>query len=257
MKGCRAMKRYKKMICVLLVGLFCCNMLAISVCAKEQTQPETTASPENKKQAEQMPQEATPDLEIRAKSYMLMDASTGTILLCDNENEKLFPASMTKIMPLLLVTEAIDSGKIHLNDMVTTSQNAASKGGSQIWLKENETMSVDDLLKAAAVYSANDACTALGEFLAGSEQAFNDMMNQRAQELGMTNTHFDNCTGLDDTTDTHLTTAKDVALMSRELLKHERIINYTTIWMDSLREGQTELVNTNKMVYVKSYKKYL
>ena len=151
-------------------------------------------------------------------------------------------------MPLLLVTEAIDSGKIVLNDTVTVSATAAAKGGSQIWLKEGEQMSVDDLLKATAVYSANDACTALGEYIAGSDEAFVKMLNDRAKELGMTNTNFENCTGLDDTTENHLTTAMDVAIMSRELLKHELIINYTTIWMDSLREGQTELVNTNKLV---------
>lgn len=189
-----------------------------------------------------------PPVEIKAKAAVLMDASTGKILMKHNENEKLYPASVTKIMPLLLITEAIDEGKIALSDVVTVSGSAASKGGSQIWLKEGEQMTVDDLLKATAVYSANDACTALGEYLAGSDDAFVKMLNERAAELGMKNTHFENCTGLDDTTENHLTTALDVATMSRELLKHELITNYTTIWMDSLREGQTELVNTNKLV---------
>lgn len=165
-----------------------------------------------------------------------------------NADEKLYPASVTKIMTLLLVTEALDSGKITLGDTVTASSSAASKGGSQIWLKEGEQMTVEELLKATAVYSANDACTALGELLAGSDEAFTAMINERARQLGMKNTHFDNCTGLDDTTTTHLTTAMDVAIMSRELLKHERITKYTTIWMDSLRGGATELVNTNKLV---------
>lgn len=187
-------------------------------------------------------------VEIKAKAVVLMDAKSGKVLLKYNENEKLYPASVTKIMPLLLITEAIDGGKIALSDTVTVSATAASKGGSQIWLKEGEQMSVDDLLKATAVYSANDACSALGEYLAGSDEAFVDMLNQRARELGMNNTHFENCTGLDDTTQNHLTTALDVAVMSRELLKHELIVNYTTIWMDSLRNGQTELVNTNKLV---------
>ena len=187
-------------------------------------------------------------VEVKAKAAVLMDVSTGKVLMSMNPDKQLFPASVTKIMTLLLVTEAIDSGKIALTDMVTASATAASKGGSQIWLKEGEQMSVDDLLKATAVYSANDACTALGEYLAGSDEAFTAMINERAKELGMTNTHFDNCTGLDDETDTHLTTAMDVAIMSRELLKHERITNYTTIWMDSLRGGATELVNTNKLV---------
>lgn len=187
-------------------------------------------------------------IEIKAKAAVLMDASTGKILMKYNENERLYPASVTKIMPLLLITEAIDEGKISLDDTVTASATAASKGGSQIWLKEGEQMTVDELLKATAVYSANDACTALGEYLAGSDEAFVSLMNERAAELGMTNTHFENCTGLDDTADNHLTTAADVALMSRELLKHEIIMNYTTIWMDALREGKTELVNTNKLV---------
>lgn len=187
-------------------------------------------------------------IEIKAKAAVLMDASTGKILMKYNENERLYPASVTKIMPLLLITEAIDEGKFSLDDTVTASATAASKGGSQIWLKEGEQMTVDELLKATAVYSANDACTALGEYLAGSDEAFVSLMNERAAELGMTNTHFENCTGLDDTADNHLTTAADVALMSRELLKHEIIMNYTTIWMDSLREGKTELVNTNKLV---------
>lgn len=190
----------------------------------------------------------TPPVEIKAKAAVLMDASTGKILLKLNENEKLYPASVTKIMPLLIVVEAIDSGKIKLTDVVTVSANASSKGGSQIWLKEGEQMTVDDLLKATAVYSANDACTALGEYVAGSEEAFVTMLNERAAQLGMKSTHFENCTGLDDTAENHLTTALDVATMSRELLKHEMIINYTTIWMDSLRDGTTELVNTNKLV---------
>lgn len=187
-------------------------------------------------------------VEIKAKAAVLMDVSTGKVLLKYNENEKLYPASVTKIMPLLLVVEAIDSGKISLNDTVTVSANASSKGGSQIWLKEGEQMTVDDLLKSTAVYSANDACTALGEYLAGSDASFVAMLNERASQLGMKNTHFENCTGLDDTTENHLTTALDVATMSRELLKHEMIINYTTIWMDSVRNGETELVNTNKLV---------
>ncbi len=192
--------------------------------------------------------ETSTPVEIKAKAAVLMDVSTGKVLMKFNEAERLYPASVTKIMPLLLVTEAIDDGKIALSDVVTVTGSAASKGGSQIWLKEGEQMTVDDLLKATAVYSANDACTALGEYLAGSDEGFVKMLNDRAAELGMKNTHFENCTGLDDTTENHLTTALDVAIMSRELLKHELIMNYTTIWMDSLRNGETELVNTNKLV---------
>lgn len=187
-------------------------------------------------------------VEVKAKSVVLMDQTTGKVLLKKNENEKLYPASVTKIMSMLLVMEAIDGNKIRLTDPVSASSVAASKGGSQIWLKEGETMTVDELLKATAVYSANDACTALGEYVAGSDEAFVSMMNERAVELGMKNTHFDNCTGLDDESETHLTTAYDIALMSRELMKHELIKEYTTIWMDSLRDGKTELVNTNKLI---------
>ena len=192
--------------------------------------------------AEEMP------VQVNAKSAVLMDCSTGKVLMSMNENEKLYPASVTKIMSMLLVTEAIDSGKIALSDTVTASPDATAKGGSQIWLKEGETMTVDDLLKATAIGSANDACTALADHIAGSEAGFVVMMNDRAKELGMENTFFENCTGLDDTTENHLTTAYDIALMSRELINHERITNYTTVWMDTLRGGETELVNTNKLV---------
>ncbi len=192
--------------------------------------------------------ENSTSLEIKAKAAVLMDASTGNVLYSYNEHEQLYPASVTKVMPLLLVMEAIDSGKISLDDEVTASADAASKGGSQIWLKEGETMTVDELLKAVAIASANDACCALGEYIAGSESAFVDMMNQRAKELGMNDTHFENCSGLDDDTDTHLTSAYDIALMSKELLSHELIQKYSTVWMDSLRDGATELVNTNKLV---------
>lgn len=185
---------------------------------------------------------------VTAKSAVLMDVATGQVLYSKNENERKFPASVVKIMPLLLVMEAIDSGKISLSDVVTASGNAASKGGSQIWLKEGEQMTVDELLRATAIASANDACTALGEYIAGSEEAFVSMMNSRAKELGMNNTNFVNCSGLDDDTDELLTTAYDIALMSRELLSHERIRSYTTVWMDSLRGGETELVNTNRLV---------
>ncbi len=188
------------------------------------------------------------EIDIRAKAAVLMDASTGQVLYSFNENEKLYPASVTKIMPLLLFMEAVDNGKIALTDTVTTSPTAAGKGGSQIWLKEGEEMTVDELLRATAIGSANDACTALGEHIAGSEVGFVKMMNDRAKELGMVNTNFVNCSGLDDDTTEHLTTAYDIALMSRELLRHERIKTYTTVWMDSLRGGETQLVNTNKLV---------
>ncbi len=185
---------------------------------------------------------------LSAKSAILMEISSGQVLLSKNPDEKLPPASITKIMTLLLVMEAVDSGKIKLEDTVTTSRNASSKGGSQIWLKEGEQMTVHELIKATAVASANDASTALGEYIAGDEMTFVAMMNSRAAELGMVNTNFENCSGLDDTAENHYTTARDIAIMSCELMKHERIKEYTTIWMDSLRNGETELVNTNRLV---------
>ena len=185
---------------------------------------------------------------VTAKSCVLMDLDSGEILLAKNENEQLPPASITKIMTLILCFEAIDNGMISLDDTVTASTNASQKGGSQIWLKENETMTVHELLKATAIASANDACTALGEKIAGDEEAFVVMMNKRAKKLGLENTHFENCSGLDDTAENHYSSALDIALMSRELMKHEKVKEYTTIWMDSLRDGATQLVNTNKLI---------
>ncbi len=185
---------------------------------------------------------------LSAKSVILMEMSSGQVLLEKNADEQLPPASITKIMTLLLVMESLDEGKITLEDTVTASREAASKGGSQIWLKENEAMTVHELIKATAVASANDASTALAEYIAGDETSFVALMNARAQELGMTNTNFENCSGLDDTTENHYTTARDIAIMSQELMKHEKIKEYTTIWMDSLRDGETELVNTNRLI---------
>ena len=185
-------------------------------------------------------------LDIKAKSATLMEVNTGEILYEANCDEQLPPASITKIMSLLLVMEAIDRGDITLDTVVTASDHACSMGGSQIWLEPGEDMTVDDLLKATVIASANDACVALGEFLAGSEEGFVASMNQRARELGMNNTNFVNCTGLD--AEGHLTSAHDVAIMSAELIKHDLIKNYSTVWMDSLRDGKSELVNTNKLV---------
>lgn len=187
-------------------------------------------------------------VEIEAKAGILVDADSGQVLMAQNAHERLYPASVTKIMTLLLVVEALDDGRISPSDTVTASREACEKGGSQIWLEEGEQMTVDELLKAAAVASANDACEALGEYVAGSSTAFVKMMNDRAKELGMRDTNFENCTGLDDTAENHKTSAYDIALMSRELLRHQRITQYTTIWMDSLRGGKTELTNTNKLV---------
>lgn len=187
-------------------------------------------------------------VEIKAKSAILVEVDSGITLAEFNADERLFPASVTKIMTLLLTVEAIEEGKISLTDEVTCSKNAASKGGSEIWLEEGEVMTVDELLRATAIGSANDAACALGEYVSGSEEAFVTLMNARARELNMTNTVFENATGLDDTAVDHKTTARDIAVMSCELLKHEMIENYSTVWMDSLRDGKTELVNTNKLV---------
>lgn len=185
---------------------------------------------------------------LSAKSAILMEASTGTVLMEHNPDEKLSPASITKVMTILLTFEALDTGKIALEDKVTASRNASSKGGSQIWLKEGEVMTVHELLKATVIASANDACTALGEYIAGDEISFVSLMNERAKELGMNNTSFENCSGLDDTVTNHYSTARDVAIMSCELMKHKKVKEYTTIWMDSLRDGDTQLVNTNKLI---------
>ena len=191
------------------------------------------------------------DLEVKAKAAVLMDAATGTVLYEYNSHEALPPASVTKIMTMLLVMEAIDSGRIGWEDTVTASEAAAAKGGSQIYLKAGETMPVSTLLKAVAVSSANDAACALAEHIAGSESAFVEKMNARAAELGMENTHFVNCTGLDDddSAKNHRTSAYDIALMSRQLLtKHPDIKKFTTIWMDTIRDGAFGLANTNKLV---------
>ena len=189
--------------------------------------------------------------EVAAKSAVLMDVETGAVLTEQNPHEKLAPASVTKVMTLLLIMEAIDDGKIQWEDMVTASEAAAAKGGSQIYLKVGETMTVTDMVKSIAVSSANDCACAMAEHIAGSEAAFVDLMNDRARELGMEDTNFVNCTGLDDSPEAvdHRTSAHDIAIMSRELLKnHPKIKEFTTIWMDTVRNGAFGLANTNKMV---------
>ena len=190
------------------------------------------------------------ELDLPAPSYVLMERSTGEVLLEHNAHERLRPASVTKVMTLLLIMEALDDGRISWDDMVQTSAAAAAKGGSQIYLEENEQLPLEEMLKSIVVSSANDCACAMAEHIAGSEAAFVEMMNTRAEELGMTDTHFVNCTGLDDEPEAaeHLTTAYDIALMSRELLGHEAIKKYTTIWMDTVRDGQFGLSNTNKLV---------
>ena len=189
-----------------------------------------------------------PALTIAAPSAILMEKETGTVLFEKNADEPGFPASVTKIMTLLLIMEAIDNGVFTPDDTVTASERAASFGGSCVYLEAGERMSVRDMLKCIAVVSANDCAVAMAEFLCGSEEAFVKKMNDRAKALDLKHTHFSNCTGLFDDGQ-HYTTARDVAIMSRELIRHEAIKEYTTIWMDSIRDGSFDLANTNKLVY--------
>ena len=187
------------------------------------------------------------ELAVSAQACMLMEKTTGQVLYAVNEHQQLEPASVTKVMTMLLVMEAIDSGSLAYEDTVTASAYACSMGGSQIWLKENEQMTVEDMLKAVCVVSANDCSVALAEHVAGSAEAFVERMNQRAAELGMADTHFENPTGLP--APGHVTSAHDIAVMSRELiLRHPDIRRFTTIWMDTLRGGESGLSNTNKLI---------
>ena len=184
---------------------------------------------------------------VNAPSAILVEQTSGQVLYELNADEKLPIASVTKTMTMLLIMEALDSGKINLTDTVSTSEYAASMGGSQVFLEPGEEMPVEDMLKAVVVASGNDAAVAMAEFIAGTESAFVEMMNKRAKELGCKNTHFINCNGLDETAE-HYSTARDVALISCELLRHPKIQDYTTIWMDTLRNGEFGLSNTNKLI---------
>jgi D-alanyl-D-alanine carboxypeptidase (penicillin-binding protein 5/6) len=238
------MKPFKTIISLILCFALVCSGVVASA---------TTVSSECDISDIEIPIDATvtdaaigTQLDIKAKSAILMEVNTGEILYEMNADEQLPPASITKIMSLLLVMEAIDRKELSVEDVVTASEHACSMGGSQIWLEPGETMTVDDLLKAAVIASANDATVALGEQIAGSEEGFVAMMNARAAELGMTATNFANATGLD--AEGHISSAHDVAIMSAELIKHDLIKNYSTVWMDTLRDGESELVNTNKLV---------
>ncbi len=227
----------KKIICFFMCACF----LTHGLCAKAE--PIQDAAAENTVEKQES---AAADLGIDAKAALLMEEESGNVLYESNPDERLPIASVTKVMTMLLIMEAVDSGKITLDDMVTVSENAMSYGGSTMFLETGETLSVNDMLKGIAVASANDGCVAMAEYLAGSESAFVDMMNARAQELGMENTHFVNTNGLD--ADDHYSSARDVAIMSRELIKHKTIFNYTSIWMDTLRGGKFQLANTNKLI---------
>lgn len=187
-------------------------------------------------------------VDVKAKSSVLMCIDTGEIIYENNAYEHLSPASVTKLMSILLVLEAVDSGKISLEDKVTATEEATQMGGSQIWLEVGETMRAEELFKAVVVASANDACVALGVHIAGSLSGFVQMMNDRAKELGLENSNFENCTGLDDTTKNHYSCAYDLGVIACEVMKHPIITDYSTIWLDSLRNGETELNNTNKLI---------
>ncbi len=224
------MKIFKRVLAVIML----IAMLASGAAASEDGAPEG------------MPTAASAGVQVSAKSAILMEASTGRIIFEKNADEFLNPASVTKIMTVLLIIEAIDRGDLAYDTVITTSERAASMGGSQIWLKVGEQMTVKDMLKAICIVSANDAASAMAEQIGGSIEGFAEMMNERAKELGCTNTNFVNATGLD--TPGHGTTARDIANISRELIKHKEIREYTTAWMDSLRGGESQLTNTNKLI---------
>lgn len=229
-------KKFVKLTAISLLPFILLSLLAFPILAGENEHP--TGAPEGN----------VPELALECKSAILMEASTGKVIFEQNADEALPPASVTKVMTLLLVMEAIKEGKISLEDTVRTSAHAASMGGSQIFLKEGEEMSVEDMVKSVVIASANDAACALAEHISGSEEAFVKKMNERAAELGMKNTSFENTNGLDDTATNHLTSARDIAIMSRELIKHPKILEYSSIWMDTVRNGMFGLTNTNRLV---------
>lgn len=232
----------RKTICLLLSALFIFMPIVSLAVFYEETVPIWSESVET---LAKMPNKA--NLELDCEAAILLDEDSGTILYTKNEHTKLRPASVTKIMTLLLIMEALEKGEITLNDKVPCSEKARKMGGSQIWLNETEELTVHEMLKAICVVSANDCSVAMAEFIGGSEEMFVQKMNDKAKELGMNDTTFKNCHGIDE--DGHLTSAYDIALMSRELSKnHPEIHEYTKIWMDSLRDGKSQLVNTNKLV---------
>ncbi len=232
------MQQCKKILIVFFIMIF--SFVQVSFCTESYIWDPSTL--------ETSGEEATGNfLNLESGSAILIEQNSGKVLYEHNSHEQLRPASVTKVMSILLIMEALDSGKISLNDTVPCSENARNMGGSQIWLNETETLTVDEMLKAICVVSANDCVVAMSEFIAGSEEIFVQQMNDRAKELGMNDTHFVNCHGIDE--DGHVTSSYDISVMSRELLtKHPSITNYTTIWMDSLRDGKSELTNTNKLV---------
>ncbi|MBE6547334.1 MAG: D-alanyl-D-alanine carboxypeptidase [Ruminococcaceae bacterium] len=232
--------KFKKLLCVFLTALMLLS--PVNVYATDYTYPTDDGAINTSLD------QSVEGNEFDCKSAILMEANTGKILYTQNADEALPPASVTKVMTLLLVMEAIDAGKIKLTDSVSVSEHAASMGGSQIFLKVGEEMSVEDMLKSVVIASANDAACALAEFVCGSEGTFVEQMNAKAKSLGMKNTHFENTNGLDDTAQNHVTSARDIAIMSRELIKHKKILEYSSIWMDTVRNGAFGLTNTNRLV---------
>lgn len=224
---------------LLIISIFCTYCAADSI-----IEPDDDASGDESTEAGG----AIPPLEVDATGACLMEANTGTVLFSQNAEEAVAPASVTKIMTLLLVMEALDSGAVTLEDKVTVSANAASMGGSQVFLEEGEQMTLDDLLKCTVIASANDAAVALAEYVMGSEEAFVARMNERAQELGATTAVFENATGLDDDVTCHVMSAMDVALISRALISHRKILEYASVWMDTIRDGAFTLTNTNRLI---------
>lgn len=214
---------------------------------KSENQETTITTNADKSLLNSVPSSVGTDLNLECGSAVLIEQNSGRVLYDHNMHQKLRPASVTKIMSILLIMEAIDSGRLSYTDKIPCTETAAAMGGSQIWLDVREELTVDEMLKAICVVSANDCTVAMAEYLAGSQEAFVEQMNAKAKELGMNDTNFKNCHGIDE--DGHETSAYDIALMSRELLtKHPDITKYTTIWMDSLRDGKSELVNTNKLI---------
>lgn len=232
----------KKMICLILSVLFISTPIISIAASNIDAIPVWSETVEVFNQIQNKV-----ELKLNSEAALLMDEDTGTILYTKNEHKKLRPASVTKVMTLLLIMEALDAGTISLTDKVPCSSRASAMGGSQIWLDETEELTVNEMIKAICIVSANDCCVAMSEFIAGSEEAFVEKMNARAKELGMNDTTFKNCHGIDE--DGHLTSAYDIAIMSRELSKnHPKIHEYTKVWMDTLRDGKSQLVNTNKLI---------
>lgn len=238
------MFKVKKMI--ILISLICLILSSYVYATEEQYVWTEDLTETSSNQTEKI-EENQNNLNLESGGAILIEQNTGEVLYSYNEHQQLRPASVTKVMTILLIMEALDNGQLSLTDKIPCSENASSMGGSQIWLDTKETLTVNEMLKAICVVSANDCTVAMAEYLAGSESSFVELMNKRAKELGMNDTTFKNCHGIDE--DGHITSPYDISLMARELLtKHPTITNYTTIWMDSLRDGKSELVNTNKLI---------